>query len=128
MSVCLYIQFLRHSSSLEDLRAMMVGSFVIFYLLSPRPGHEDSALYRKPSRGAENADLYCYGLETLYSELKEYDKAVQSYDTALHYDPNNPDAWDRKGLALGNSGKHVQALEYYNTQSRNMSNYHSMRG
>ena len=63
---------------------------------------------------AKKVDLYCYGLETLYSELKEYDKAVQSYDTALYYDPNNPDAWDREGLALGNSGKHVQALECYN--------------
>jgi tetratricopeptide (TPR) repeat protein len=38
-------------------------------------------------------------------EEGKYDEAIECYDKALEIDPNNADAWNSKGMILGNSGK-----------------------
>ncbi len=45
--------------------------------------------------------------------LHRSQEAVNYFDKALELNPNHVDAWNNKGVALANLGKHEEAIVYY---------------
>lgn len=52
-------------------------------------------------------------LGSAYADLGRLDDALAAFEEALTVDPDNPDAWARKGTALHAQGKVREALEMY---------------
>lgn len=52
-------------------------------------------------------------LGAAYADLARLDDALGAFDEALRADPNNPDAWARKGTALHAKGNVTEALALY---------------
>lgn len=68
-----------------------------------------------------SADVH-YGLAYYYQTVGENDSAEKSYQTAMDYDPNNPDLANSYGAFLCQQGKYPQAKHFF-LKAINSSNY-----
>lgn len=50
---------------------------------------------------------------SLYSQLKQYDKAIADLTRIIELDPTRAVVYDQRGLAYSNSGRHAQAIPDY---------------
>ncbi len=57
-------------------------------------------------------DLVKKGNELLKSE--NYDDALSYFEQAVILEPNNPELWNKKGVALRSLGRYDEALECFN--------------
>jgi Flp pilus assembly protein TadD len=61
---------------------------------------------------AQKAKLF-YEQALLYDFAEQYAKAIASYDKALEIKPDKHDAWNNRGIALGNLGRLSEAIASY---------------
>ena len=57
-------------------------------------------------------ELFQAGKKNLDNE--NYEDALSFFDQALELEPNNPDIWNMKGVALRSLGRYDEASECYN--------------
>ena len=57
-------------------------------------------------------ELFHAGKKNLDNE--NYEDALSFFDQALELEPNNPDIWNMKGVALRSLGRYDEASECYN--------------
>ena len=50
--------------------------------------------------------------ELLCDNLNKYDEAIRAFDKAIEINPNDSDAWNEKGIALGKL-KYDEAIKAY---------------
>ncbi len=55
-------------------------------------------------------DLYLWKLGYLFYALQAYEEALAAFDQALQLKPDFYEAWNNRGIALGNLGKHEEEL------------------
>ncbi|GCA71513.1 TPR repeat-containing protein YrrB [Microcystis aeruginosa NIES-2519] len=55
---------------------------------------------------------------------KEYEQAIASYDQALEFKPDYPDAWNNRGVALGNLGRLEEAIASWDRALEIKPDYH----
>ncbi|WP_228020794.1 tetratricopeptide repeat protein [Microcystis sp. LEGE 08355] len=55
---------------------------------------------------------------------KEYEEAIASYDQALEFKPDYPDAWNNRGVALYNLGRFEEAIASYDRALEFKPDYH----
>lgn len=60
----------------------------------------------------ENADVHIV-LGVLYNLSKEYDRAIESFRTALKLKPNDYSLWNKLGATQANSVQSADAIEAY---------------
>ena len=60
----------------------------------------------------QKAELF-YEQALLYRFAEEYAKAIASYDKALEFKPDKDEAWNNRGIALGNLGRLEEAIASY---------------
>ena len=53
-------------------------------------------------------------LEKKHLDDGNYNEALSFFDQALSLEPNNPDFWNLKGIALRSLGRYDEASECYN--------------
>ena len=60
----------------------------------------------------EKYDLY-FEQGLILAENGDYEEAITSYDNALKYKHHDPNAWNNRGVALGNLGRNEEAIASY---------------
>ena len=62
---------------------------------------------------APDEPLYWYSRATVYEELKDYDKAIRDYFTAIELNPGYVDAWNKVNGAYKAEGRFADRLSLY---------------
>jgi tetratricopeptide (TPR) repeat protein len=60
----------------------------------------------------------------LYLSDEQYAKAIASFDKALEFKPDDPEAWYNRGIALGNLGRWEEAISSYDKALEFKPDYH----
>jgi tetratricopeptide (TPR) repeat protein len=60
----------------------------------------------------QKAELF-FEQALLYRSAEDYAKAIASYDKALEFKPDKDEAWNNRGIALGNLGRLEDAIASY---------------
>jgi tetratricopeptide (TPR) repeat protein len=61
---------------------------------------------------SRKADLL-FELGNLHSVAQDYEEAIASYDQALKFKPDDHQAWNNRGIALGELGRNEEAIASY---------------
>jgi tetratricopeptide (TPR) repeat protein len=56
---------------------------------------------------------------TVYSDLKEYERAIEDYNKTIELDPNSADAYNNRGTVYYNLMQYERAIEEYNKTIKN---------
>ncbi|BDM82666.1 TPR end-of-group domain-containing protein [Acaryochloris marina] len=59
-----------------------------------------------------SSDIY-HKLGNSYSEIKDFEEAIASYDKALEFKPDKDEVWYNRGVALGNLRRFDEAIASY---------------
>jgi tetratricopeptide (TPR) repeat protein len=57
-----------------------------------------------------SSDLFLWTLGNEYYSLSQYEEAIASYDKAIEIKPDSHEAWNNRGIALGNLGRNEEAI------------------
>ncbi|MEH2147378.1 tetratricopeptide repeat protein, partial [Nostoc sp.] len=101
----------------ESNRLLLEGDYEEYLKLSPEKKIEkiieiQDLLTEKHQMESRKASLL-FELGNLLSAAKEYEAAITSYDQALKFKPDHHQAWNNRGIALGNLERNEEALASY---------------
>ena len=60
-----------------------------------------------------SCDLFLWNLGNNFIELQAYQQAVDCYQIAVNFKPDKHEAWNNRGVALGNIGRFDDAIASY---------------
>jgi tetratricopeptide (TPR) repeat protein len=75
---------------------------------------EINELLLEPSQNQDQRASLLFEQGNIFAAGKEYEEAIAAYDRALQIKPDYHEAWNNRGIALGNLGRYEEAIVSYN--------------
>lgn len=89
--------------------------FAVYALENYEKSNYDSAIGLFESiEDFESKDSVLFYMGNCYYSKGEFNKSLQYYNKSIELDSNSSDAWNNKGVALGNLGNDTEAIKAFN--------------
>jgi tetratricopeptide (TPR) repeat protein len=111
----------------EARRIIFEGDYEKYLSLTPQERNqkivEIEQLLKEDNQIPSNSADLLFELGNLLLAAKEYQAAIASYDQALKLNPNDDEAWNNRGNALGNLGRYEEAIASFDQALKLNQNY-----